>query len=88
MQMSELIHFLHVGAADADDGGGHFLLTLSDESLTDDKRGPGLNLLYGKPKDLLGHNDEKSYAGTQPPHARCPPTSPSSGTRTSTEKAS
>ncbi|MBS6101335.1 MULTISPECIES: ABC-three component system protein [Actinomycetaceae] len=62
MQMSELIHFLHVGAADADDGGGHFLLTLSDESLTDDKRGPGLNLLYGKPKDLLGHNDEKSYA--------------------------
>ena len=53
MLMSDLIKFMHCAITGTDDGGGDFLLQLSEESLKKNVRGPGRNKLYG---DLKGIN--------------------------------
>ncbi|QOR46927.1 hypothetical protein INS90_06450 [Trueperella pecoris] len=47
MLMSELIQFMHFSAANTHDGGGEFLLLLSEETLNENARGSGRNKLYG-----------------------------------------
>lgn len=47
MLMSELIQFMHFSAANTHDGGGDFLLLLSEETLNENARGSGRNKLYG-----------------------------------------
>lgn len=61
MLMSELIHFLHVGTAESDDGGGEFLLALSEKTLIEDARGVDRNLLYGKAEDLIDRTKNEPY---------------------------
>lgn len=61
MLMSELIQFMYVGASDTHDGGGHFLLNLSEESLIAKFRGPGKNKLYGNLKGIDKDNAEAVY---------------------------
>lgn len=61
MLMSELIQFMHVGASDAHDGGGDFLLNLSEESLIEKVRGPGKNKLYGNLKGIDKDNADAVY---------------------------
>ena len=53
MQMSDRIKFMHCAITGTDDGGGDFLLQLSEESLKKNVRGQGRNKLYG---DLNGIN--------------------------------
>lgn len=47
MLMAELIHFLHRSSSGTGDGGGDFLLYLSDATLVEKARGAGRNKLYG-----------------------------------------
>lgn len=58
MLLSELIQFMHVTVSDTHDGGGDFLLSLSEASLVPEKRGPGRNKLYGDLKGLDPSNEE------------------------------
>lgn len=58
MLMSELIQFMHFSSANIDDGGGEFLLQLSEESLIEDARGPGRNKLYGDITKIDGDQKE------------------------------
>ncbi|MGV9196382.1 ABC-three component system protein [Arcanobacterium canis] len=46
MELSDLFQFIYRATSYNDDGGGEFLLTLSDASLQDEKRGSETNLLY------------------------------------------
>ena len=61
MLMSELIQFMHSGATGTDDGGGDFLLLLSEESLNKNVRGPGKNKLYGNLKGVNLDNEHEVY---------------------------
>lgn len=61
MLMSELIKFMHCAITGTDDGGGDFLLQLSEESLNKEARGPGRNKLYGNLKGINTDNEDDVY---------------------------
>lgn len=50
--MTELIQFMHFADTETHDGGGDFLLILSDSSLKPSKRGPGKSPLYANVEGL------------------------------------
>lgn len=61
MLMSDLIKFMHCAITGTDDGGGDFLLQLSEESLKKNVRGPGRNKLYGDLKGINADNEDAVY---------------------------
>ena len=61
MLMSELIQFMHVSVSGTHDGGGDFLLYLSEESLIAKVRGPGKNKLYGDMKNIDKDREDAVY---------------------------
>lgn len=61
MLMAQLIQFIHLSAADTHDGGGDFLLQLSESSLKPEARGPGKNKLYGDLRHIDASNAEAIY---------------------------